>query len=683
MGSSNRNEFFIPEENVFAFLNLVDDDTIRHVRRRIESAEKHMRFIPGYDRADYNNAAEDYGKAVEIILRAVYEKVVPKDKQKDNASTNIMIQNPDLQDVLESDWFDAALTKKISLGYRDRKTGEEKTVYETFYHVKTFRNDETHDKTSLHGDEIYAGNEAPVEYSYKSRRYIFIITHELFRYLYPDLEMPGLGSYSDFINNNIAFNNYRNRQESDMYDEGGKSTEWEHGDSESQTTDEKSELETADDDKLIDDKPEADDINDENKAGMCEESGCEKGQTDSGSETEESSKADQGVRHKNSRRVLVVVLGLLLCLAITIANDYIGKEFHSDSDIQINDIIISELPGNGWGDSEGGRSGYSKKEINEGILDETITFNSIYDGIIGDEKNFVAAKLADNSESKWSSDTVTVKDGEIYTVCMYVSNDNPGGMTAIAEDVRAVFSLPTHVSNEHWIVGYLDSSNATPDRYWDTVSMVSDEPIYLEYIEDSARFFNSEMGVIQLGNDVITSGVPLGFDRFDGKIPGGDSFAGLITIDVKVHESVTAAITVKARLKDTKEWKSVIYANKGDEVEFLISFENYLSETVNDVMIRDMLPDNVAYISDSTYLSNSNHENGIKMKENTITTDGVNIGDYTQGSSAYVKFSGKIVDDSLASGSNQYVNSASVTIWKTKEEYDCYKVDVSLFVYKH
>ena len=63
-----------------------------------------------------------------------------------------------------------------------------------------------------------------------------------------------------------------------------------------------------------------------------------------------------------------------------------------DNNYSSNDIDTSV--GGGWGDSDGGRPSYTIGQIDSGVLGDTITFNSISDGKIGDEKNFVAAKVA-------------------------------------------------------------------------------------------------------------------------------------------------------------------------------------------------------------------------------------------------------------------------------------------------
>lgn len=262
---------------------------------------------------------------------------------------------------------------------------------------------------------------------------------------------------------------------------------------------------------------------------------------------------------------------------------------------------------NAWGDSANGRPSYTLDQINKGELGDTITFNSISNGKIGDEKNFVGAKVSGAKVDTWNANTINVKDGETYTIRLFVHNNSPKGMDAIAKGVKATFSIPTTVAKSQTIVGYLDSSNATPARYWDEVTLVSDENVYLEYVEGSAKY-NNNKGTFSLPNEVITSGATLGFDKMNGEIPGCYEYSGVVTIDVKVHSSVAAKLSKKVRIKGTKEWAESVEAKVGDEVEYQIEYTNLLTEQVNNVMIRDILPTNVEYVQNSTYLYNSNYQ---------------------------------------------------------------------------
>ena len=315
-----------------------------------------------------------------------------------------------------------------------------------------------------------------------------------------------------------------------------------------------------------------------------------------------------------------------------------------------------------WGDSASGRTVYTLDEINAGKLGDTITFNSITNGKIGDERNFVGAKLSTDTSNVWKANEISVKDGDIVTIRLYVHNNSPKGEKKIAEGVSANFSLPTTVAKSHTVIGYLNSSNATPNRYWDEVKLTSSDDFYMEYVEGSAKYTNSKMGTVALSNNIINSAVTLGYEKLDGKIPGCYQYDGQVTIQVKIHKSVTAKLAKTVRIKGAKGWNESVEAKIGDEVEFQIEYVNLTSEKVDNVMIRDVLPTNLEYVKDSTVLYNSNYQNGTKVVENTLTTSGINIGSYGVNGNAYVRFTAKVVNKSLACGNNQLVNWASSTV---------------------
>lgn len=333
-----------------------------------------------------------------------------------------------------------------------------------------------------------------------------------------------------------------------------------------------------------------------------------------------------------------------------------------------------------YGDNTGtqeGRQMYTLDQVNAGDLGEKITFNSISNGAIGDERYFVGGALAGTNPSSWASTINNVEDGQVYTIRLYVHNNSPRGTQSVAQNVKATFSLPTNVSKSHAVVGYLDSSNATPTRYFDEVYFNSSEDFYLEYVDGSAKYVN-KVGTFPLSNDIIISGATLGYNTMDGNIPGCFEYSGEVFIDVKVHKSVAAKLTKQVRIKGTKTWSESVEAKVGDEVEYQIEYVNLLADQVNNVMIRDILPTNVEYVANSTYLYNSNYQDGVLLAENTVTTSGINIGSYNAKGNAYVRFTGKVVDKTMACGNNQLVNWASATV-----NGNVYKDDASVFVAKN
>ena len=316
-----------------------------------------------------------------------------------------------------------------------------------------------------------------------------------------------------------------------------------------------------------------------------------------------------------------------------------------------------------WGDSSNGRQTYTREQINAGELGNTITLNSITDSKIGDERYFVAATTTP-SASVWNASTLNVKDGDVVTVRFYVHNNSPLGMNGIAQGVTAEISLPTTVAKEQTIIGYLNASNATPSRIWDEVTLVADENIYIEFVENSAKFTNTQ-GTFSLPNEIIVSGgAKLGYTSMNGELPGCYDYDGEVTFQVKVHSSITTKLTTKVRKAgSTDKFGEVVEGAKvGDLVEYQIEYRNISAADVDNVMIRDVLPTNVEYVQDSTYLYNSNHQDGVKINENTLTTTGINIGNYAPNGLAYVRFTGKVVNKNLACGDTQTVNWASATV---------------------
>lgn len=339
--------------------------------------------------------------------------------------------------------------------------------------------------------------------------------------------------------------------------------------------------------------------------------------------------------------------------------------------------VFSELANSklGWGNPDNIRPSYTNKELTAGVLGDSVVLNSASDD---DEIRFISMRDANDPNAEWNKKNIDVVDGETYTIRLRVHNNNPKGYEALAKDVESVFSLPTTVAKSHPVIGYLECSNSQPARCWDCITLNSDEYFFIEYVKGSARYSNNN-GEFEIPNDVIFNYTKLGYDDMNGILPGGEKYAGYLMIDVKVHKSVAAKLSLQGRLKGTTEWEEAVYANIGDEIEYQIEYVNLLSDAVSNVIIRDVLPSNVEYVEGSTVLYNSSHKEGIVLVSDSITTNGINIGDYKPRGNAFIRFTGRVIDKSLAVGYNQLVNWASVTIYKG-DEVLLYKDDASVMV---
>jgi len=351
-----------------------------------------------------------------------------------------------------------------------------------------------------------------------------------------------------------------------------------------------------------------------------------------------------------------------------------------------------------WGDNGGGRPSYTKAQINKGALGKycnpeskdyatctkdknfpgTIVFNSISDSTIGSEKNFVGTRECTvqangrcNSATKetiWNADEITVKDGQTYIVRAYVHNNNPNGDSAVAENTKVAFSVPSQPTTEAKVTGYISSSNATPSEYWDSVIFKSDRAFHLEYVYGSALLENNSIGKggLTLSDEIVTKasagGTLIGYDKLDGRVPGCYQYANYVTIQVKVVFD-DVMVEKKVRLAGEKTWQDTVTANVGDKVEFQIQYKNTSDKDQTHVVIRDILPPNLRYVPGSTKLMDAAYPNGAVVNEDVlIDDDGFLLGDYTAGSNAYVMFTAEVVDDSLACGKNNLINKGQVYV---------------------
>ena len=255
-----------------------------------------------------------------------------------------------------------------------------------------------------------------------------------------------------------------------------------------------------------------------------------------------------------------------------------------------------------------GRPSYTIEEVENGALGDKIVFNSISDGVLGDEKNFVSIRPEDDLDGYEGND-ITVENGKEYVVRLYVHNNSPKGEEAIAENVRVAFALPelNTYAKDHQINGFITSSNATPGEYWDYINFHSDTCFKLTYIPGSARISNNGFANKDtyeesrtLSDSIVKTlddpdGVLIGYEQFaDGKIPGGFQYNQVVYIRVKA-EYPDYWLQQQVRLAGDNLWKYNVEANVGDRVEFQIHYQNIDDE--NKMHYSDLILLSIVYHS--------------------------------------------------------------------------------------
>ena len=285
-----------------------------------------------------------------------------------------------------------------------------------------------------------------------------------------------------------------------------------------------------------------------------------------------------------------------------------------------------------------------------------VVFNSIVDNNkeVGDERYFVSASeyTGDASKNNWS-DTTEVENGKEYVVRMYVHNNAAANLNLVAENVRAYVVLPTTTGTSITVNGKISSSNANPTTVWDQTTFKSKngEKFNLAYVKGTAKYYNTKDGKTRTfnldtaNNDLFTNtGVLLGYDQMDGKIPGCMQYSGYVTFHVKAQfaEKPALEITKEVKILGTDTWSEQVKAKSGDTVRYRIGFKNTGNTTLKNVVIRDILPEGLTYVKGSTTIFNTAHPNGVTLSDNIVSNNGMNIGDYAAGANAWIYFNATV-----------------------------------------
>lgn len=296
-----------------------------------------------------------------------------------------------------------------------------------------------------------------------------------------------------------------------------------------------------------------------------------------------------------------------------------------------------------------------------------VTFNSITDNpAYGDERNFLRLKDSSAPNSAYSDET-TVEPGKTYTAYVYYHNnasstynDEAHGFKGIANNAKMRIAMPGSLTagQRTGMTGYVSADNAQPGEVYDNTFMTASSDVSLRYVPGSAKI--SSRGPVSgqaLPDSLFNTGALLGYDSLNGKLPGCNEFAGYVTFQFTADQ---ANFTIKKQVskKGANDWQDKIVAKVGEEVDYLISYQNTGSTRQNDVLIKDQLPQGMSYVANSTNLANSANPNGVKTDEG-VTTTGLNVGNYNPKGSAYVKLSAKVGEELQACGVNELVNTAT------------------------
>ena len=145
-------------------------------------------------------------------------------------------------------------------------------------------------------------------------------------------------------------------------------------------------------------------------------------------------------------------------------------------------------------------------------------------------------------------DEVKAEPGKTYVFRAFVHNSAGSPVEDIARDTRISVNLPTCTGRRIATTMSISSSNAEPQRIWDSIHLFSDEPFGLAYAPGTAVLCNNfylcktlEEGGndgAEISNDFLTdTGALIGFNALDGRMPGGYEHSAYFYFQARVQGS--------------------------------------------------------------------------------------------------------------------------------------------------
>lgn len=227
--------------------------------------------------------------------------------------------------------------------------------------------------------------------------------------------------------------------------------------------------------------------------------------------------------------------------------------------------------------------------------------------------------------------------------------------TDVANNTVVKFEVPSKEGKTQVIRGVSSSDNGNTVSDTTTVNLSLDKAS-LQYVKGSAKFkYNkgaadgrkecmtgyeypaaSCFALVSIPDSVVTTGVNL--DKYrGGPLKGCNAYHETVIIQVRsMATSLKVNKYVRHQGESSNDWKTHMTAKPGDDLEYMIRFENKGNVQLKNVSVGDNLPRYHDYIEGSTKLMNGTYPSGTGISSDNVITGGIYVGNYNPGSVGYV-----------------------------------------------
>jgi len=256
----------------------------------------------------------------------------------------------------------------------------------------------------------------------------------------------------------------------------------------------------------------------------------------------------------------------------------------------------------------------------------------------GDERAFFDAARTDQADGANAfKDVLTypTQGSKVVILRTYVHNNanqatNASGL-GVAKNTRVRITIPTGTETALRTRSYINWDNPAPGstgEVTDTAELVDGSPFSMQYIPGSAKIYNAAhnaaSGGVALSDNIVGSGVQVGYDQMNGNFPGCFDYQAMVEIRVRIMTPTISVIKQVRKAGATTYGKSTS-VKPGDKIQWGITVQNKGTQDLHDVKVSDQLPNHVSVVPSSVrYIDTA--QDVIQDDKQLFTTGGFNAG---------------------------------------------------------
>lgn len=266
------------------------------------------------------------------------------------------------------------------------------------------------------------------------------------------------------------------------------------------------------------------------------------------------------------------------------------------------------------------------------------------------------------------SKSYQVQDGAVYTIRLGVHSD-PHGVGAITKDSAVACMIPTAATKRVQLLAMFFIDELYPAKFADSVYLLSDNTFKLELLHKTTRLEsnNESRKSLTLSDDAVrmeNENILIFFNGLDEELPECNNFTyDFLTFEVRVAFEKKHMVKQRVRVVSDKRktWNEHIHAKVGDKIEIEVSYSNYSSDTIENLIITTDIPECFRFIKDSATTDGARRLDCALMKEDDLTILRIALGECKPGTAVSVHYIMEVINKNLPDSQDGLCNWVQVS----------------------